>query len=50
MGRLLKYSTVLALAVMIGGYIVFGPPSDEDIIPGPAQQRDRRPMSSLRNR
>jgi hypothetical protein len=25
---------------MIGGYIVFGPPSDEDIVPDPAQRRE----------
>jgi hypothetical protein len=41
MSRLLKYSAVLALAVAIGGYIVLGPPSDEDILPDPAQREAR---------
>jgi hypothetical protein len=34
MSRLLKYSIVLALAVVIGSYIVLGPLSLEDIFPG----------------
>jgi hypothetical protein len=34
MSRLLKYSIVLALAVVIGSYVVLGPLSLEDIFPG----------------
>ena len=33
MRRLLKYAFVLAIAVAIGGYIILGPPEDDDIAP-----------------
>jgi hypothetical protein len=40
MSRLLWYATVLALAAAIGGYILLGP-SDEDIVPDPAEREAR---------
>jgi hypothetical protein len=44
MSRLLKYSTVLALAAAIGGgYMVLGPPSDGDIVPDTAQREHIEP-------
>ena len=39
MGRLLKYVIVLALAVVIGAYIVLGPLGDEDIVPSHPEEK-----------